>query len=111
MLYQPPRKQIFLYLDVLDQKDTQLVGHLNDISSQGLMLLCDQPLDLHSIRHFKIKLPDNPDFSRAYLDVDVEIRWTSQDINPDLYKVGCLFLELDAESNAIIKQIGESLSF
>lgn len=105
------RKNLFLYLEVIDRDTQQLIGHLGDISQDGLMIICEYILPLRLRKNLRIKLPNSEDFTQQYLDVEVETRWTALDVNPDLHCIGCLFLHVDDADKTVIKQVGDVLSF
>ncbi|MCP4700537.1 MAG: PilZ domain-containing protein [Gammaproteobacteria bacterium] len=106
------RTQLFIYLEVLDQRTKQVIGHLGDISDGGLMIIiANQPLRLHQPKHISIKLPEDENFDKEYLNAWVEPRWIKPDVNPELHCVGCQFLEIEPEDQALIWEIGELLGF
>ncbi len=104
------RKHVFLYLDVYDQEKGQLLGHLGDISNEGLMIMMDQPLPLQVTRKIRLKLPEG-EFTKAFIDLEVQTRWTAPDVNPDLHCVGCLFIDISPEDQELVEAVGNLLSF
>lgn len=104
------RKHVFLYLDVYDQITGQLLGHLGDISNEGLMIIANQPLPLHLRQAVRVKLPEG-EFSKSFIDLDIETRWTAPDVNPDLHCIGCLFVEISPEDEELVDAVGKLLSF
>ncbi len=105
------RKHVFLYLEIFDRDTQQLLGHLGDISHDGLMIITERTLPLHERKNLRIKLPDSEEFTEAYLDVQVETRWIAPDANPEIQCIGCLFTHVNPADEALIRQVGEVLSF
>ncbi len=105
------RKHLFLYLEVLDQDSGKMLGHLGDISSQGMMIIAEHPLPLYQTLKLRLNLPDTGEFSKNYLNITVETRWTRPDINPQLHCIGCQFQEVAEDDLPIIEQVGALLSF
>ncbi|OQW95546.1 MAG: hypothetical protein BWK79_02110 [Beggiatoa sp. IS2] len=107
----PERKHLCLYLAIIDQHTGGLLGHLGDISKNGIMIIGDKPLLPKQIRDVSIKLPDFEEFSKRTIDIKVEVRWTKPDTNPDLFCSGCRFLEIIKEDLLLIEQAEEVLGF
>jgi len=105
------RRHLMLYLDIVEKGTDRLLGHLGDISGEGVMILAPHPMALHVKRNIQIKLPDFEEFSKPSLDVTVETRWVKRDSNPSIHCVGCLFLDLDPNDLPLIEQICEELGF
>ena len=107
-----PRKQLFIYLDVLDQETHEKIGHLGDISPDGIMIITEQPVALNSIKAIRIQLPsDLEEFSQEYLDCVVDARWTKPDFNPKLHCIGCRFTKISDEDLPLIEQLQDVLGF
>ncbi|MCK5720326.1 MAG: PilZ domain-containing protein [Thiomargarita sp.] len=104
-----PRQQLLFYLDIIDLKTNELIGHLGDISADGLMILTENLIPSSKIKHISIHLPDFEEFSQKSIEAFVEIRWTKPDINPDLHCIGCRFINIDPDLLPIIKQVEEVL--
>jgi len=104
------RKHVFLYLDVYDQETGQLLGHLGDISNEGLMIIANQPLPLSTMRQVRVKLPKG-EFTKSFIDLEVQTRWTAPDVNPDLHCIGCLFMDISPEDEELVEAVGKLLSF
>jgi len=71
------RKALFLNLDIFDKRSNELLGHLGDLSEGGLMIIADKPI-FSRIKHLRIPLPEE-EYSKAFIDVKVEICWTKPD--------------------------------
>lgn len=105
------RKAMLLYLDVLDRERNHLLGHLGDISDEGLMLLNRQALPLYQHIPARIKLPKDEGFEQDFIDVEIETRWSAPDANPEFQCTGCRFLNLSADNLVLVKQVEALLSF
>jgi len=106
-----PRKQLILYLDVLDQYTHERLGHLGDISQDGMMIFTDQPLAFDDLKDVSIQLQDLEGFSQETLDCKVKARWAKQDFNPKIHCIGCEFINMRAEDLPVIEQLQELLGF
>jgi len=106
-----PRKQLLFYLEIIDQKTHELLGHLGDISKDGIMILAEKPIPFESVKAISIKLPDFEEFTKKSIEVQVELRWVKPDINPSLHCIGCHFVKLNKEDLPVIEQIQEVIGF
>ncbi|WP_062152892.1 PilZ domain-containing protein [Beggiatoa leptomitoformis] len=106
------RKHLFLYLDVFDKTNNQLLGYLGDISEQGLMFISQTQIMPDQLLNIRIELPENlQEMNKMCIDAQVKTRWTEPNINPQLNCIGCQFIDLDAEYIPVIQQITELLTF
>ena len=105
------RKHVFLYLDVINLDTDSLLGHLGDISKDGMMIIAGHPLPLYQVYKVRIKLPETGEFTVPFVDLRVETRWSRPDVNPSVHCTGCLFVKINPADMPIIEQIGEMLSF
>lgn len=106
-----PRKKLVIYLDVLDQHTHALLGHLGDISKEGLMIITDQPLAIDGVKDISIQLHDLEGFSQKTLDCQVEERWAKPDVNPKILCIGCEFINISAKDLPLIRRIQDVLGF
>jgi c-di-GMP-binding flagellar brake protein YcgR len=104
------RKHLYLYLEVEDRRSGNLLGHLGDISTGGIMIISENNIPLHQEYYARIKLPEE-EFNAKYLDVKVETRWHKLDINPDLHCIGCRFTHIDSDDIVIVEELGKLLTF
>ncbi|MEM7017413.1 MAG: PilZ domain-containing protein [Pseudomonadota bacterium] len=105
------RKFLMFYLDIVERHSGELLGSLGDISTSGLMILAEQPLDLNQVIDARIKLLDIDEFTKKHIDVTLETRWTRPDSNPDWHCIGCRFINIAEEDKPLIGQVQEVLGF
>lgn len=89
------RQQLFLYLKVYHEKT--FFGYLTDISSEGLMVLRESPVELEKDFVLEIESKNelqslsNPVFTARSI-------WTVNDVNPKYLITGFKFMEIDTVS-------------
>ncbi len=112
-IYSPrsQRRNLLFYLDILNQETHELLGHLGDISKDGIMIIAEKPIAYNSIKNISIQLSDFEEFDQESLEARVEIRWMKADSNPNLQRIGCKFVEIDPDDLPIIEEIQEILGF
>lgn len=106
-----PRRHIIYYLRVIDQTTGEMIGHLVDITTIGMMLITEQPLESGKKYSLRVSLP--PEFTQVeFLDVVGESVWIHKDVNPDYYAVGFrLDEDPTGERSLLISDLIDALGF
>ena len=86
-LRQADRWYLVYYLRVFDGMDRNILGYLVDISEKGLMLICENPLEVYGDYRLRMRLP-NQMKDRDEIFFSATCRWCKKDVNPDFYLVG-----------------------
>ncbi len=105
------RRKLLFYLDIIDQETHKLLGHLGDISKDGIMILTEKPIQFENVKRIKIQLPDFKEFTKKYIEVEVDKRWEKPDSKPNLYRLGCRFIKLNEEDVPTLEHVQEVLGF
>jgi hypothetical protein len=97
------------YLRVLDKDTSTLLGHVVDISTAGMKLLSDSPIN--NRREYRMVLDISMDGGpRQKVALTGRSTWSDEDINPGLYTTGFCFLSLSPEAKAQIEELISILS-
>lgn len=104
------RNYLFQYLDVKDQHTNEQIGYLGDISDEGLMFVTNSPSSVNAILEIYINY-EKENAETEKLKLKIQVRWIKPNVNPEMYCVGCLILEMDQKSKVLLKNIAESMSF
>jgi hypothetical protein len=81
------RRHLIFYLRVFDAKTGNLIGHLADLSPDGILLVSDKPIESEQEFHLKIKLPESAG-SNKFMEFKAKSKWCNNDVNPDIYDIG-----------------------
>ncbi len=81
------RKYLAFYLRVFDGMGSKVVGHLVNISSNGLMLLSDFPIPVNEEYVLRMCLPAAL-VEKGEITFNAVSRWCKNDTNPDFYLAG-----------------------
>lgn len=101
------RHHLVYYLRVYDNTSSRVVGHVVDISPQGVMLITDEPLVPGEDQRLCMRFPGMSS-SRDELIFDAICRWCRPDENPAFYLVGLQIQNLlPEEANFIQGMIRE----
>ena len=100
-----PRRKFDYYMRVLDDDTGTLLGHLIEISPQGLKLETTKPLPLQQDYYLRLELtPDLGD--RPYMVFIAKSRWCKSDeIQINLYRVGFEITEIMPDDQEIFMRI------
>ncbi len=100
-LRQADRWYLVYYLRVFDGMSRNILGHLVDISEKGLMLICENPVEVHGDYRLRMRLP-NQMKDRDEIIFSATSRWCKKDANPDFYLVGFEMHDLAPKIREII---------
>ena len=101
------RHHLIYYLRVYDGISSKVVGHVVDISPQGLMLITDEPIAIEEEYRLRMRFP-GAESSLDELIFDAVCRWCREDENPAFYLAGFQIRNLmPEEANFIQGMINE----
>jgi len=98
------RRHLFYYLKVFDGATGRLLGHLVDVTQDGLMLLASQPLPTDSAYRLRLELPQELDGQHELL-LDARAVWCRRDVNPDYYGVGFELVRIARGSRGLVESM------
>jgi hypothetical protein len=104
------RRYLAFYSRVFDVKSHHLVGHVVDITPQGLMLISETPLPTDTVFRLEIELPEDFADKRA-ITFDARSRWCEPDIDPHFHNTGFELFDLAPEDAVIIENIVTTFGF
>ena len=109
-LRQADRWYLVYYLRVFDGMSRNILGHLVDISEKGLMLICENPVEVHGDYRLCMRLP-NQMKDRDEIIFSATSRWCKKDANPDFYLVGFEMHDLAPKIREIIVSLITDFSY
>lgn len=104
------RRHLIFYLRVWEITDDRLLGHLVDITPEGLMLISERPIGIGQEFDLEIRFPDSEGELKPLRFRSI-CRWSDNDINPAFYDSGFEFLEKSPEEVETIQTIIETYGF
>jgi hypothetical protein len=106
-----PRKSLMAYTQVFDLYGGRLLGLLGDLTSMGIMLIGDKPIETGGLITLAIELPELPEIKAVRIILPSRIAWCEQDISPTYFNIGFEFLEVKPEQASIIETIIKNYEF
>ena len=104
-----PRRHLVFYLRVFDGMSTRVLGHLADISSNGIMLVCEAPVQENEEFRLRMRLPREI-AGRSEIVLDAACRWCRPDSNPEFYIAGFQVVGMENEFKELIARLVEDFS-
>lgn len=98
------RHHLIYYLRVYDGISSKVIGHVVDISPQGLLLITEEAIGVQEEYRLRMRLPgteSGPD----ELIFDSVCRWCRKDDNPAFYLAGFQIQNLEAEDLKVIQEM------
>ncbi|MBN1256809.1 MAG: PilZ domain-containing protein [Planctomycetes bacterium] len=81
------RWHLIYYLRVFDRDTNEMIGHLVNITTEGIMLISDQQIALDKIFHLRMLWPTEGGETEE-LTFDAKSVWCGNDANPDYFDTG-----------------------
>jgi hypothetical protein len=104
------RHNLSYYLTVSDEQSQRVLGHLMDLSAQGMMIDCKEPLPTGLNLNLRLELTENI-ADRAFIPFVARIKWCRVDpIQPFLYNAGLEVVSIDPQDMKIFEDIAEKYS-
>ncbi len=101
------REDVVFYLRLFDETSNRVLGHLADISVQGLMLISDEPIQVNKAYQLRLAVPEELSEKQEVL-FEATSRWCRPDKTPDLYISGFTINEPSEEvQNCIFRLVKE----
>ena len=96
------RRHLIYYLKVFDSVENRLLGHLVDITTKGIQLICEAPIEVNKNYSLKMLLPKEM-MEEEQMDFEAFCLWCRRDVNPEFFAVGFEMRELSSQSIELIK--------
>ena len=104
------RWHVIYYLRIFEQDAGSLLGHLVDITTEGIKMVSENPVPIK--RDFRLKM-DVPLEGKKTEEVFFDARslWTEKDTNPDFYATGFHLEKPNMKTIKVIQALIAELSF
>lgn len=104
------RRHLIYYLRVFDIATGNLLGHLVDITTEGIMLISETPIETGLTFQLRMDLPAFV-FGKPELHFEARSVWCQSDVNTDFYDTGFQLIDISEQDQHIIEQIIEEYGF
>ncbi|HOB62786.1 MAG TPA: PilZ domain-containing protein [Candidatus Competibacteraceae bacterium] len=104
------RWYLMMYLRVYRQDNKELLGHIVDISREGMRLVSDKPITLNQTFQLWVDVPKE-NAARQHIALEVESLWSGRDVNPDFYDTGFRIKNINTQALLQLKLLIDELQF
>ncbi|NOX87971.1 MAG: PilZ domain-containing protein [Calditrichaeota bacterium] len=104
------RRHLIYYLRVFDRETGEVIGHLINITPEGIMVISENPLETNKTYKLKMDLPSDI-FEKTEIEFDAESRWCKKDVNPEFYDTGFSILNLSYHDGRLIERLIDDYGF
>ena len=104
------RRSISYYMRIIDANENHMIGHLADITQQGLKMDSQKPLPVQ--KEYRLRIFTTADVAdKDCIEFLAATRWCQFDtLDPGLYDIGFEIVEIDPPDAEIIQRIIDKYS-
>jgi hypothetical protein len=107
---QRKRAHLIYYLDILDIDSGANIGHLADITPEGIMIVSEAPVSVDKDFSFRLLLPSEIS-GRQDIEFKARCLWCKQDFIPDFYVSGYKIQDLTPQELKTVTDLINSYGF
>ena len=104
------RRHLIYYLEVRDDATGKLLGHLVDITTEGIKLVSKGAIEKGRVFRLRMELPEDY-FDEKILRFEAKSLWSSNDVNPDFYDTGFSVVGMDERAKSIVADLVGQFGF
>ena len=104
------RRELVYYLNAFDRSNEQLLGYVANISTGGVMLIGEKPIEPNTICRFKMHFPVDVRGKR-HVDLEATSRWSRMEGNTAFFSTGFQLGEIGPDDADIIQRILSTPTF
>ena len=104
------RRHLYYYSRVFDEDTQQMTGRLVDLTTEGMMLISEKPIDTEATFKFRLVLPKSIEGKKT-LTIEAKSKWSRQAANPDLYDNGFQPLNVTPGDERTIRHLIQTSTF
>ena len=103
------RGNLAYFTRVFNLASGDLLGHLADLTPDGLMLISDQPIYTDVEFHIQVDLSDSP-FEEGSLEFKARSVWCVPDLDPKQWNTGFMITEITDANKSIVEKVIQEYS-
>ena len=104
------RRQLIYYLKAFRSDTGELLGHVVNITHNGIMVLARKPLEIGGGVALRIALPFEHE-GKTDIHMTVESRWHRKDVNPQYFLTGFQVVAVDRADVGTIDYLIDECAF
>ena len=104
------RAYMLFYSRIRDRHSGTLVGHLVDLTPEGLLVVSETPVEAGKVLSMQMELPDDVS-DRQFLRFDAQAAWCRKDPDLNFYDIGFQLAGISPADMEIIQRFIEAYGF
>jgi hypothetical protein len=104
------RWNLVYYLRVFNADNGELLGHIVDLTTDGLMIISESCVAINQHCRLKMEVPIDNEIIKS-IELEAKSLWSKKDINPHFYDTGFKLIEPSREAIKAITLLIEELAF
>jgi len=104
------RRHLIYYLEVFDETTGDLLGHLVDLTTEGIKLVSREPIAPGRTFTLKMLMPEEA-VGVAQVVFSATSMWSRPDVNPAFHATGFSAPDLDEDTKALFIRLIELVGF
>ena len=104
------RRHLIYYLEVYDDETGELLGHLVDITTEGVKLVSKTFIEKDKTYRLRMQLPEGY-FDETVLRFEAMSLWSSNDVNPDFFDTGFRAVWQDKRARGVVASLVDQFGF
>jgi hypothetical protein len=104
------RRHLIYYLRVFNRLNNELLGHLVDLTSEGIMIIGERLLPAEMDYQLHMTLPEEI-MGKNKVDFDAHAIWSRKDVDPSFFGTGFRMIHIDPDDVALIQKLIEDFGF
>lgn len=100
------RHQLLFNARVYDADSGRLIGHLSNLSTDGVMVITERPLPMGRTHRMRIPLPVAFE-GRNELEIEAAVAWTQPAMHPTYHRNGLRALSLGQDQRRVLTRLVE----
>lgn len=104
------RWNLVRYLQVTKAENNETLGHLVDVTTEGMMLISENSIPLHQTFNLRMEIPTEDNIPQM-IALTAESLWTKKDVNPAFHDTGFRLINPSKRAINAITRLIEELSF
>lgn len=104
------RWNLVRYLRVTKAENNETLGHLVDVTTEGMMLISENSIPLHQTFNLRMEIPTDDNIPQT-IALTAESLWTKKDVNPAFHDTGFRLINPSKRAVNAITRLIEELAF
>ena len=104
------RRHLIFFLNVYDMDTGNLIGHVVDITSEGVMLVSENKIPADKDFNLRVRIPGENGESK-FLEFTARSLWSKNDVNPIFYDTGFKFIKVSIRDTLTIAETIKEFGF